>query len=399
MTNSPSYIRIFLTLSGLAILSPLAIDGFLPAINNAAEGLNTDIGQIMIAFGILTVGAGVGQIIHGPLSDHFGRRPVIIGGLSLYTLTAFVASLVDSVEPLFVLRFFQGIGVAATMIIMRSVVRDLFDVKEGAKLFANLFMVLAIIPLVGPILAGHLTIWFDWRAVFLLMAGAGLIVLLIIVFFLEESLKEKDIRAMTPKVLAVSFAEIITDRCFVTFLLIGIGAYGGLYTVLAGIAPVMTRTLGQSADVFGYQFAAVMTGHLIAAASAGKIVEILGIKKIVLIGTSIGILGGSLFLGLALAGITTVYSILVPAAVFLVGFALTIPAMTAGALSNFPHMAGRATSLLGFLQQSAGATITISLGLAFDGTQMPMAFTLFGTSLFAFAAFAFLMPRVILRDD
>jgi DHA1 family bicyclomycin/chloramphenicol resistance-like MFS transporter len=399
MSDTPSYYRTFYTLSGLAILSPLAIDGFLPALNSAAVGLNTDVGQIMVALGILTVGSGFAQLIHGPLSDRYGRKPVIVIGLLLYILSAGMSAFVVNVEQLFVLRFFQGIAVASTMIIMRSVVRDLFGVKEGAKLFANLFMVLAIMPLIGPIIAGHLTVWFGWQAVFFLMAGTGVIVLLVIIFFLEESLQAKDMRAMAPSVLAVSFAEIITDRTFVTFLLIGMGAYSGLYAILAGIAPVMTGVLGQSADVFGYQFAAIMTGHLIAAAFAGKIVERLSVKKIILLGTIFSIIGGLMLLGLTLMGITTIYSILIPIAIHLAGFALTMPAMTAGALSNFRHMAGRATSLLGFLQQGTGALVTITLGLTADGTQMPMVFALAGASVFAFLAFVILIPRTTLKTD
>jgi MFS transporter, DHA1 family, multidrug resistance protein len=397
MTTSPSYSRTFFTLSGLAVLSPLSMDGFLPAVDSAAKGLNTDVGQIMVAFGMLTIGNGIGQIIYGPLSDRFGRRPIIIAGLLIYILSSGLSALANDVEMLFLFRFIQGLAVASTMIILRAVVRDLFGVTEGAKLFANLFMVLALIPLIAPILAGHLTVWFGWRAVFVMMAVVSLIVLAIILYFLEESLQEKDVRAMTPKVLAVSFAEIITDRCFVTFLLIGTGAYAGLFAVLGGIAPVMTGTLGQTSDVFGYQFSAVMIGHFVAAALAGKLVGMLGIKKILFIATSISLTGGLLIYFLAWAGITTIYAILIPVALHLVGFAMTIPAMTAGALSNFHHMAGRASSLLGFLQQSAGAAVAITLGLTADGTQFPMVTALAASSLFAFLAFAFMIPRVTLK--
>ncbi|MBT3990211.1 MAG: multidrug effflux MFS transporter [Rhodospirillaceae bacterium] len=381
----------------MAVLSPLSMDGFLPAVDSAAKGLNTDVGQIMVAFGMLTIGNGIGQIIYGPLSDRFGRRPIIIAGLLIYILSSGLSALANDVEMLFLFRFIQGLAVASTMIILRAVVRDLFGVTEGAKLFANLFMVLALIPLIAPILAGHLTVWFGWRAVFVMMAVVSLIVLAIILYFLEESLQEKDVRAMTPKVLAVSFAEIITDRCFVTFLLIGTGAYAGLFAVLGGIAPVMTGTLGQTSDVFGYQFSAVMIGHFVAAALAGKLVGMLGIKKILFIATSISLTGGLLIYFLAWAGITTIYAILIPVALHLVGFAMTIPAMTAGALSNFHHMAGRASSLLGFLQQSAGAAVAITLGLTADGTQFPMVTALAASSLFAFLAFAFMIPRVTLK--
>ncbi len=399
MTNTPSFIRTFYILSGLAILSPMAMDSFLPAIESAAQGLNTEVGQIMVAFGFLSAGVGVGQIIFGPLSDQFGRRPVIIIGLLLYIVTAGLSATVSSVEPLFILRFCHGVAVASTMIILRAVVRDLFGVQRGANLFAKLFMVLALMPLIGPILGGHLTVWFGWRAVFIMMALSAVVVLLIIYFFLDESLKRENMRSMTPRILAVSFAEIIRDRTFVVFLLVGAGGYGGIFAILTSLAPVMTGLLEQPADIFGYQFAAIMVGHLIAAMLAGRIVDKIGIKKIVIIGTFFMLTGGSLMLGFALAEMTTIYTILVPAAIFLIGFALSVAAMTAGALSNFQHMAGRATSLLGFLQQCSGATVSITLGLTADGTQMPMAIALAGVSAFAFFSFVLLSPGTKLRTD
>jgi DHA1 family bicyclomycin/chloramphenicol resistance-like MFS transporter len=398
MNSSPSYWRIFLVLSGLAILSPLALDTFLPAVDDAAKSLNTNIGNIMISFGVLSVGVALGQIIHGPLSDRYGRKPIVVWGLIFYMMSSLLTPFVLSIELLYNLRFIQGLAVAATMIVMRSIVRDLFSVKEGAKLFANLFVILAIIPIIGPIIGGHLTIWFGWQSVLFLMAGISAIVLLTTVVLFEESLPKKDPDALKLNKLLSNFNEIITERNFLTFLLIGVGAYAGLYGVITGIAPVMTGLLRQQANVFGYQFAAIMTGHFISAAIAGKLVHILGIKKLLFMGTLISMIGGLLLIGASLLGVITIYSILIPSTLFLLGFALTIPGMTAGALSNFQHMAGRATSLLGFIQHGTGAFVSITLGYIADGsTSMPMAIAIAVASLFAFISFIIRIPRTILK--
>ena len=172
MSTSPPYWRVFLVLSGLAILSPLALDTFLPAVDDAAKSLNTNIGNIMISFGVLSVGVALGQIIHGPLSDRYGRKPVIVWGLIFFMTTSLLLAFVPSLELLYNLRFIQGLAVAATMIVMRSIVRDLFSVKEGARVFFKFICYfLAIIPIIGPIIGGHLTVWFGWQSVFFLMAG------------------------------------------------------------------------------------------------------------------------------------------------------------------------------------------------------------------------------------
>ncbi|MEE2999867.1 MAG: multidrug effflux MFS transporter [Pseudomonadota bacterium] len=398
-STEPSLTRILIVLGGLALLSPLALDAFLPAVNDAAVDLNTTIGQIMMSWGILSIGSGIGQIIHGPLSDRFGRKPIIIGSLITYFLTSILSILVESLGPFYVLRFVQGFAMAATMILMRAVVRDLYSVRKGAKIFANLFVILAAVPVIAPIISGHLTTWFGWKAIFIMMASISGIVLLIIVFFLDESLLKKDVQALNLNKLKSNFIEIISERNFITFLLIGVGAYIGLFAILTGIAPVMVGMLNQTAENFGYQFGAIMTGHLIAAAFTGKLIEKFGIRKLLLIGISISLVGGISLFGIVISNQITVISILLPSTVYLVGFALTIPGMTAGALSNFQHMAGRATSLLGFIQQGTGAIVAVTLSFVADGSNaMPVALVLVVGSLFAFIAFVTKISKVVLQE-
>ncbi len=397
--TEPSLTRILIVLGGLALLSPLALDAFLPAVNDAAVDLNTTIGQIMMSWGILSIGSGIGQIIHGPLSDRFGRKPIIIGSLITYFLTSILSILVESLGPFYVLRFVQGFAMAATMILMRAVVRDLYSVRKGAKIFANLFVILAAVPVIAPIISGHLTTWFGWESIFIMMASISGIVLLIIVFFLEESLLRKDVQALNLNKLKSNFIEIISERNFITFLLIGVGAYIGLFAILTGIAPVMVGMLNQTAENFGYQFGAIMTGHLIAATFTGKLIEKFGIRKLLLIGISISLVGGISLFGIVISNQITVISILLPSTVYLVGFALTIPGMTAGALSNFQHMAGRATSLLGFIQQGTGAIVAVTLSFVADGSNaMPVALVLVVGSLFAFIAFVTKISKVVLQE-
>jgi MFS transporter, DHA1 family, multidrug resistance protein len=400
MDSSVAYWRIFLILSGLAILSPLVLDTFLPGVDDAAKSFKTNISNIMVSFGVLSVGVALGQIIHGPLSDRFGRKPVIVLGLIFFVITSLLTAFVSTIELFYTLRFIQGLAVAATMIVMRSIVRDLFSVTEGAKLFAHLFVILAIMPIIGPIVGGHLTTWFGWQSIFYLMTGISIIVLFNIVVLFKESLPKKDPHALKFDNLKASFTQIITEQNFLTFLLVGIGAYAGLYAVITGIAPVMTGLLQQNPDVFGYQFAAIMTGHFFSATVAGRLVHVLGIKKLLFLGTLTCVIGGISLLIASLLETINIYTILLPSTLFLIGFALTIPGMTAGALSNFQHMAGRATSLLGFIQHGIGALVSITLGFIADGsTSMPMAICLAATSLFAFVSFVICIPKTILELD
>ena len=397
-TANPSSIRILLTLSGLTFLGPFALDAFLPAIKDAARDLNTTEGQIMISWGMLAVGSGLGQIFYGPISDKYGRKPIIIFGLMLYITTSVISSTITKIEPLFLLRFLQGLAVASSMIMMRSVVRDLFNVKEGAKLFSNLFCILAFMPIIGPVIGGYLTNEFGWQSLFIGMAFASAISLIIIIFFLDESLLKKDENALQPKILIDSFKEIISEYNFLTFLLIGVGKYIGLFGILAGITTVLTGSLQQNADMVGFYISIIMTGHFIFAVLAGAIIQYIGINRIIFIGILTSLCGAIILGWWALNGTTTIYTVLIPTTIYLMGFALTMPAMSAGAMSNFQHMSGRASSLLGFIQQVAGALTAIVIGFVVDGTQIPMAIALFAGSLFTFLIYLMRISKVRFED-
>ena len=400
MTKSEtSFLRTFYVLSGLTVLGPLSFETFLPALNDAARDLNTQASTLLLTIAMMQIGTASGQIIYGPLSDRFGRRPIILGGLLLYILSSFLSSILNSPEPLFIFRLFQGLAVASTMIIFRAAIRDLFSVTVGARMYSYLYIVLAIMPLAGPIAGGYLTEFFGWRSVFILMGSIGSLVFFVILIFFKETLSTKNIEAIRPKVLISSFSEMLKDRTFLSFLLCGMGAYGGLFAILAGLAPVMMGYMGVTPSVFGIQFSIIMFAHLAAAIFAGKLVQKFGIKNLLFLSTGIIAIGGGLLLVLGLSDIKSITSILGPISIFLIGFALTVGPMTAGAMSNFQHMAGRAASLLGFIQQGTGALVTLILSVFAAGTQMPLVFTLATCSFVSFLSFLALVRRAPLREE
>ena len=254
-------------------------------------------------------------------------------------------------------------------------------------------------PLVGPLLGGFLTEAFGWRSVFFLMGSVGSLVLIVLFVFFKESLAIKDAQATAPQILIISFAQMLRDRTFVSFLICGMGAYGGLFALLGGLAPVMMGFMGETPRIFGIQFSMIMAAHLAAALFTGRLVRKLGIKNLLSLATGISAIGGVLILVFALADITTRIAILAPAGVFAIGFALTMAPMTAGAMSNFQHMAGRASSLLGFIHQGTGSLVILVLSIFNTGTQMPMVLTISVCSFVALAAYYFLVRRAPLNKE
>ena len=397
-SHSPHFWQTFYVLSGLTILGPVTFETFLPAIEDMANHLKTDTGSLLVSLAIMQLGTATGQIVYGPLSDRYGRRPIILSGMFIYILCSFLCITVDDTGPLYFLRLCQGLTVACTMIIFRAVVRDKFSTHEGARMFSYLYIVLALFPLIGPPTAGYLTQIFGWKSVFILMGSIGTLIFFILLFYFEESVRAKDRRAISPRVLTLCFLSMLSDKTFVSFLLCGVGAYGGLFCILAGLAPVMLGFMSQTPATFGIQFSLIMFFHFFAALFTGKLVRALGIKKLLFLATGISATGGLLMLIFPIFGITTHLSILGPASIFLMGFALTTAPMTAGAMSNFQHMAGRAASLLGFIQQSSGACITFLLSFLENGTPFPIVIILALCSTFSFVVLYFLVLPAPLKE-
>ena len=162
-SEAMSFWKVLALMSGLAILLPLIIDIFLPAIPAIAQSFQVNTGDIQITLASLNLGAAIGQILYGPLADRFGRRLVILTAMSIFTLTGFATVVAPNVEWLNILRFFQGLTAASGMIIIRAIVRDLYDGALAAKMLAYTFVTGSIMPILAPIIGGNVTVWWGWK--------------------------------------------------------------------------------------------------------------------------------------------------------------------------------------------------------------------------------------------
>jgi DHA1 family bicyclomycin/chloramphenicol resistance-like MFS transporter len=385
------FLRTFLVLAGVSFLGPLAMDSSLPAFGAMQADLGVSAGVIKMTLAAVTAGMAAGQIVFGPMADRFGRRPILNLGLALFTFSALAVAFMDNAGPVIALRFVQGLGVSGVMIASRAVVRDQFDVADSARLYAYLLVVLGFIPVIGPIVFGLMTEAYGWRPIFItmgLISGAGW---LVIIVGLRETLEVPDHGALRLVDLFAAYRRIMRDRYFVVHLIVAIGVYIVLFSILGGIAPVMMDVLGQTPVEFGWQFAGVLSANLIGASLVGRGIKYLGMSGVAALSVIIMALGAGLFAYFVATDQIFALSLL-PAAFFaLIGFGLINPVLIAGALTNFKSMAGRAGALFGLINLSIGAATMFALGALDDGTARPMAVALgFGAGL-ALLAYVFLM--------
>ena len=355
------------------MLSPISVDFSLPTIPAVARYFGSPVSEVQFSLSALVFGIAVGQLLYGPLSDRFGRKPVIVAGAAFYVCASLACASAPSVDSLLGLRFLQGCFACSGLIVARAVIRDLFDGAAGARLFAMMMGIHGIMPTIGPGVGGWLTQTFGWQAPFYGMAGFGAFTALAMLFALPETARVRQPDAIHPVRMLRSYREILRDGTFRSHATCACCMYGALLAYFAGAPVGLIGYLGLTPAVFGVAMAMPMLSYMISQMVVARFAHRLGIGRLIRTGAVLASCAGIGMLALVLIGTITIYSLIGPVMLVLVALSLITPGTTAGAMSPFPHMAGATSSLLGFIQFLAGAAATAAVGALNDGTPLPMA--------------------------
>ena len=366
-----SFWKALVICSGLSVIMPLITDICLPAIPDIARYYGVETARIQQTISFLFFGAAFGQIVYGPLADRFGRKPVIVVTMLVFTIISFLTVYTVSPNAHSFARFLQGATGAGGMIIVRAIIRDLYNGAFATKMFAYTMVGSSLMPILAPIIGGHVTELLGWKLNFLIIAGFGLVLTLSLALCLKET-GTKDFKALETAEIVKSFIILLKSKIFIFFTLITLGPFAGLLCILAGLSTVLIDFMGISTSTFGYYFAIIMLGNLLASILAGKFSNSLSSFKLIFIGAIICFLSGILAYIFALFGVVGPLSLVVPATGFMIGFPLVVSAATAEAMAPFPAIAGKASSLIGLIQLGTGAVVSLILGWVSDGTHIPL---------------------------
>lgn len=382
----------------LPMLMPISVDGSLPLVPAVADFFKTSTASVQYSLSAVVLGIAVGQLVYGPLSDRFGRKPVIVTGVLLYVAMAAACARAPDIESLIVLRFLQGLFACSGIIVARAVIRDLFDREAGARLFALMMGIHGIMPTVAPGVSGWVTQEYGWRTVFWVMAAFGLFVAVAILFGLTESNRSRNPEALRPAVLFRNYRAILRNRAFRSYAICACFMYGALMAYFAGAPVGLIQYLGLSPVEFGIAMAVPMVAYMVAQITVARIVHGIGMDRMIRTGAVLAVTAGIGMLAFVLSGTIDVYTLMGPIVLILTSLAFITPGTTAGAMSPFAHMAGAASSLLGFIQFLAAAIATAMIGLLNDGTPVPMAAAICICTIGAALAYLFLI-RPFHRSD
>ncbi|MEX2454388.1 MAG: multidrug effflux MFS transporter [Rhodospirillaceae bacterium] len=375
------------------VATVMGIDGILPAMPAIAEAFGVGPEEAQLTLSLFMIGIAVGQLVHGPLSDRFGRKPTIVAGLALNVAATIGCALAPSIEWLMAFRFLHGFAAATGWIVSRAVVRDRHERSEAARVISVMMFFHAMAPLISPILGAHLMSHYGWNAMFLFIAlyNAGVTATYLLVF--RETLARRDPDALRVAPMLRHIGEVARSVPFWGYAGCSAAAYGILFSFLGASSYVVITGFGVSETAYGNMFAACMLGSISGTLLSARLVGRWGASRLLLLGMGTTTAAGTLMAALAWSGVHEAAALFVPMFFCIVAFAFIFPQSVAGALQPFPHIAGSASSFIGFVQQVVGAVTGVTVAALSDGTQTAIAHGILFWSLFGLAVYCLVVRR------
>ena len=368
---SPATVVFILTL--LMGIQPVTTDLYLPALPAIAEGFGATMAQAQYTLSALLLAFGVSQLIWGPLSDRFGRKPVLLAGLSLYTFAAVGAAWADSIQLLITWRILQGLSMGAVVMCGRALVRDLYDPLDGARVMSKGLTGLGVLACLSAPLGGFLSGHFSARATLLALAVFGALSLLMVALRFKESLAQKNLHALQASSLLRNWWMILKNPVFLTYSALSSFSYCVLFVFLASSSFVFIKLFGFSSSAYGLVMFGMSANYILGTVLCRLLLTRIGMTRTVALAGGFSLLGGTLMGVLALAGIHSFWAVLLPFYVVAVGHGIHQPCGQTGAIVPFGKAAGTASAVNGFLMMLLAFTTGAWLSKSYDGSVMPMA--------------------------
>lgn len=375
----------------LAALGPLAFDMYLPALPAIQTELAVTAAQVQLTLVAFLIGLATGTLIYGPLSDRYGRRPVLLSGLLLYVITCLACTLSSALGELILLRFLNAVGGAAGMVLGRVIIRDCFPPRHTARLLSFMAMIMLVGPLVSPVIGGQLLVFMGWRSIFALLTALGLAGLVLSALVLEESHPRERRNPLTLRTTLRAYAAILSDRAGLGYTLCTAMASGVVYTFITSSAFVFIEIYRVAPDRFGYLYGLIVGGLLVGNYINTRVVMRVSVWRLIGQAHGLRLLVVSALLCLVAGGegghLWALVALLVPA---IGASALIIPNITADMLHRFPAFSGTASAVLGTAGFVTGALAGSIAGALHDGTALPMAVTMLGFACGSAGAYWFI---------
>ena len=372
MTNRPhSSLSIVIILGLLAMLMPLSIDMYLPALPVIAGQFGVPAGSAQMTLSTYILGFALGQLLYGPMADSIGRKPVILGGTLIFAAAAVACALAQSIDQLITMRFFHGLAAAAASVVINALMRDIYPREEFSRMMSFVMLVTTIAPLLAPMIGGAVLVWFSWHMIFWILAVAGLLVSVMIAFFIRETLPPERRQPFHLRTTVGNFASLFRHKRVLSYMLASGFGFAGMFSFLSAGPFVYIKINHVSPQDFGYYFALNIVFLFLMTIINGRFVRRVGALKMFRCGLWVQFVMALWMVITALLGVGF-WSLVVGVAAFVGCVSLVSSNAMAVILDEFPHMAGTASSLAGTFRFGIGAIVGTLLSMSAFNSAWPM---------------------------
>jgi MFS transporter, DHA1 family, multidrug resistance protein len=368
----PDTFALTILLAALSAIGPLTTDMYLPSLPDIARLLGASTAQVQLTISSYLLGFAVGQIFYGPLADRHGRKPVLLGAMTLYCAASLACALATSIEMLIAARALQALGGAGGIVLARAIVRDLYSGARAGRELSLIGAVMALAPVLAPLVGGVLQTGFGWRSVFFTLVGCGLAGATIVWPLMPETLSMRAAEPVSPASMLRSYRVVARNGAYLAYLGLASTSFAGLFAWISGSSFVLQYLYGLTPFQFGVAFAVGSVGYMAGTMLAARLVMKRGLDRTLGVGAAALAAGG---LGMVLSvvlGLSSAASLVLPMALYLAGLGMVLPQSIAGAMTPFPERAGAASALLGFVQQSTAALCGALVGALLGTSAWPL---------------------------
>lgn len=384
--------HVLAVLSMLMGFASISTDLYLPAMPVMSRSLGAGAGMVELTISGYLVGFSLGQLLWGPVSDRYGRRLSVAVGLVLFVIGSAGCALSASVQAMIAWRIVQALGACASVALSRAMVRDLYEGHRAAQMLSTLITVMAIAPLIGPLVGGQIVALAGWRAIFWVLVGVGLMTLAAL-FTIPETLPPKRRNREPLGRAIIRYGELLRNRRLLGYVGTGGFLYAGMFAYIAGTPFAYISYYHVSAQHYGLLFGLAIAGIMVANIVNSRLVLRCSYDRILLIGTKIAALSAIATALAAGTGWGSLWGLVVPLFVFASTTGLIVANSITGALADFPKCAGTVSALTGAVQYGSGI-IGSGLVAAFaDGTPWPMGWVIAFAGIGCLSSMLLLVPE------
>lgn len=364
---------ILVLVTAMLMMQPLSTDLYLASLPSLATVFEVPVSTVQLTLSLFVMGFGSAQLIVGPLSDRYGRRPVLLAGLATYLIASLLCGLSPSIDMLIAARFVQALGCCTAVMIARAIVRDAYPPEYSARVIARASTWISMAPIIGPVLGSVLQVSLGWRAAFAVLGLFSATLLVVCVMRLPETNEHKNPNAIHLSGLLENYRQVMGSHDFWSHVLPSALSYGSIFMFISGSSFILIKVLGVPTQWFGVCFAVAVSGYMTGTLICRRLLMTITGAQALHIGTACALAGGCFFLIATWLGLWHWSMVVLSMFITMASHGIIFPVTQAGAVAPFPKQAGTAAGLMGSIMMLCAFIVGSLVGATHNGTLYPMA--------------------------